>query len=138
MSDTRYMYKSKSLSSKTYSLLKKNHSDFMRNILKMESSTQLVMVYGEFGLYPLEIQVKVRMVPFWSKLLTGKTAKYHLKCIYFNCTCIEIIYYIWLGNNDTNIIWLCRELQNRLQKQYIQNWNSDVYNSPKCIKLQNV
>ena len=62
----------------------------MRNILKMKSSTPLFMVYGEFGRYPLEIQVKVRMIKFWSKL--ARTAKYHLKCIDFYCICMETIF----------------------------------------------
>ena len=61
--------------SKTYSLLKNIHLDFMRNILTMKSSTPLVIVYGEFGRYPLEIQVKVRRIKCRSKLLTGKNNK---------------------------------------------------------------
>ena len=127
----------------------------MRNILKMKSSTPLVMVYGEFGRYPLEIQVKVRMIKFWSKLLTGKNSKISFKMylllLYLHrnniYSCKWILYiekilqdvglnYIWLSNNVTNIKWLCREVQNRLQMQYIQKWNSDVYNSPKCINYR--
>ena len=135
--------------------LEKIHLDFMRNILKMKSSTPLVMVYGEFGRYPLEIQVKVRMIKFWSKLLTGKNSKISFKMylllLYLHrnniYSCKWILYiekilqdvglnYIWLSNNVTNIKWLCREVQNRLQMQYIQKWNSDVYNSPKCINYR--
>ena len=41
----------------------------------MKSSTPLVMLFGEFGRYPLEIQVRVRMIKFWSKLLNGKNTK---------------------------------------------------------------
>ena len=32
--------------------LEKFHLDFMRNILKMKSSTPLVMIYEKFGRYP--------------------------------------------------------------------------------------
>ena len=55
--------------------LEKIHLDFMKNILKMKSSNPLAMVNGEFGRYPLKIQVKVRMITFWSKLLPGKNSK---------------------------------------------------------------
>ena len=128
---------------------------FMRSMLKMKSSTQLVMVYGEFGRYPMEIQVKVRMIKFWSKLLTGKNSKIsckmyllllhlHRNNIY---SCKWILYiekilqdvglkYIWLSNNVTNINWPCIEVQNRLRMQYVQKWNSDIYNSPKCINYR--
>ena len=44
--------------------------------------------------------------------------------------------YIRLSNVVTNINWLCREVQNRLQTQYIQEWNSVVHNSPKCINCR--
>ena len=44
--------------------------------------------------------------------------------------------YIWLSNNVTNINWLCIEVRNRIQMQYKQKWNSDVYNSPKCINYR--
>lgn len=33
------------------------------------------MVYRELGRYPLEIQVKTRMIAYSSKLLTGKETK---------------------------------------------------------------
>ena len=37
------------------------------------------MVYGEFGRFPLSIQVKVRMLKFWAKILTGKNSKISFK-----------------------------------------------------------
>jgi hypothetical protein len=33
------------------------------------------MVYGELGVYPFSVSVKVRMVNFWSKLVNGKESK---------------------------------------------------------------
>ena len=59
--------------------LEKIHLDFLRVILKMKSNTPLVMVYGEFGRFPLSIQVKVRMVKLWAKILTGKNSKISFK-----------------------------------------------------------
>ena len=45
-------------------LLEKNHLDFLKMILKMKSSTPLIMIYGEFGRFPLDTQVKTRMIKF--------------------------------------------------------------------------
>ena len=53
-------------------LEKKNHLDFLKSILRMKISTPLIMVNGEFGLFPLEIQIKTRIMKFWAKILTGK------------------------------------------------------------------
>ena len=30
------------------------------------------MIYGELGRYPTEINIKVRMISYWSKLIMGK------------------------------------------------------------------
>ena len=45
----------------------------------MKSSTPLAMVYGEFGRFPLAIQIKIRMIKFWTKILTGKNNKISFK-----------------------------------------------------------
>ena len=42
-------------------LMEKNHLDFLKSILKLKKSTPNVMVYGEFGRYPLEIIIKTRI-----------------------------------------------------------------------------
>ena len=33
------------------------------------------MVNGELGRYPLEIDIKVRMISYWCKLIRGKQSK---------------------------------------------------------------
>ena len=123
--------------------LEKIHLDFLKSILKMKSSTPLIMIYGEFGRFPLEIQVKTRMIKFWAKILTGKNTKIsykmyelllylHNKDIY-SCKwilCIQNILqdvglnYIWITKTVPNINWLCREVKVRLEMQFVQKWNS--------------
>jgi hypothetical protein len=34
------------------------------------------MIYGELGRYPLEIDIKRRIISFWAKLLSGKELKF--------------------------------------------------------------
>ena len=55
--------------------LEKTHLNFLKSILRMKSSTPLIMVYGEFGRFPLEFQTKTRMIKFLVKILTGKNTK---------------------------------------------------------------
>ena len=53
-----------------------NHLDiFRKKVLKTKKSTLHVMVYGESGKYPLQIAVNIRLIKFWSKLLTEKNNK---------------------------------------------------------------
>lgn len=136
-------------------LLEKVHLDFLKGILKMKSSTPNSIVYGEFGRFPLEIQVKLRMIKYWSKILCGKDTKFSyrmyliLYCLHknniFSCKLISYIEkilqdvglnYIWLNNDVTNVNWLCTEVQKRLQLQFIQNWHSNIQESPKCLNYR--
>jgi hypothetical protein len=39
------------------------------------SMTPNFIVYGESGRYPLEIDIKVRMISCWCKLIQGKQSK---------------------------------------------------------------
>ena len=44
--------------------------------------------------------------------------------------------YIWITKTVPNINWLCREVKDRLEMQFVQKWNSDVLASPKCINYR--
>lgn len=135
--------------------IEKIHLDFLRSVLKMKKSTPHVMIYGEFGRFPLDISIKVRMINYWSKLITGKEDKLsykmynvllylHRNNIYSSkwIICIQNIlqsvglHYVWIDNHVYNIKSLCNEVKNRLECQFIQVWNSDVYNSSKCINYR--
>ena len=135
--------------------LEKIHLDFLKSILRMKSSTPMIMVYGEFGRFPLEIQIKTRMIKFWAKILTDKNTKISHKIYNFllylhnnniySCKWISCIQktlqdvglnYIWISNNKENINWLCREAKSRLEMQCVQKWNSDVQASPKCVNYR--
>ena len=50
------------------SLLEKLHLKFCKHILYANNRTPNAMVYGELGRFPLIINIKVRMISFWSKL----------------------------------------------------------------------
>ena len=56
------LYRSEITGFESIQILEQIHTKFMKNILKMKNSTPNIMVYGEFGRFPLEIQAKVRMI----------------------------------------------------------------------------
>ena len=37
-----------------------------KHILNLKKSTPSFMIYGEFGIYPLEIDIKNRLISFWT------------------------------------------------------------------------
>jgi hypothetical protein len=53
-------------------IIERVHLKFCKMLLHMKSSTPLFMVYGELGRYPLEIDIKIRMVSYWAKFIDGK------------------------------------------------------------------
>ena len=42
---------------------------FCKLLLKLKTSTPSYMIYGELGLFPIEIDVKLRMISYWARLL---------------------------------------------------------------------
>ena len=36
--------------------------------------------------------------------------------------------YVWLNNDVQNIESFCKSVTNRLQCQFVQNWNNDLFN----------
>jgi hypothetical protein len=50
-------------------IIERVHLKFCKLLLRLIVSTPNFMVYGELGKYPLEIDIKVRMISYWSKLI---------------------------------------------------------------------
>ena len=59
--------------------IEKVHLDFIRSILKMKKRTPLIMVYVEFGRYPIKFKQKRELfkiiIKHWSNILTDKYSK---------------------------------------------------------------
>jgi hypothetical protein len=45
------------------------------NFIIEKNKAYLSMIYGELGRYPIEIDVKMRIISFWTKLCCGKESK---------------------------------------------------------------
>ena len=51
-------------------IIERVHLTFCKLLLHVKTSTSNVMVYGELGRYPIDIDIKVRMISYWSKLIS--------------------------------------------------------------------
>ena len=56
----------------TMIFLKKIHLKFCKILLNLKTSTPSYMVYGELGRYPIYIDIKIRTVCYWARLIIGK------------------------------------------------------------------
>lgn len=48
---------------------------FLKLTLCVEKNTCIDFVYGELRTYPLDIDIKVKMINYWSRLIDGKHEK---------------------------------------------------------------
>ena len=62
--------------SKNIDCLEKIQLRFCTLLLKSKSSTPNYMIYGELVRFPIEIDIKIKMVSFWARLLLGKKQNY--------------------------------------------------------------
>jgi hypothetical protein len=56
-------------------ILGKVHLKFCKIIIHLKATTPNCMIYGELDRYPLDIDIKLRNILYWSKLITGKDIK---------------------------------------------------------------
>ena len=73
------------------------------------------MVDGELGRYPISIDIKVRMIKFWCKLIIGKQSKLSHICykLLYNKKCLRDGFSLWkkniqdiLNKSGLSYIWL--------------------------------
>jgi hypothetical protein len=103
-----------------------------------KTSTPNYMIYGELGRYPVEIDIKIRIISFWAKIICGKQSK--ISCIMYSlshhlkvCVChiLEkpVSFNIFFKHFIHLISKFCCEYK-WCDKLYIMH---DIYNSPKAF-----
>jgi len=137
------------------SIIEKMYLKFLKMSLKVNTSTCTNMVYGELGRYPISIVIKVKMLSFWSRIITGDTNKISYlmyKCMYemdkqgiqefkWINEIREILdsvglSYVWQEQNPRNGSWLKSHVQQTLKDQFVQKWNSEIWSMNKCINYR--
>ena len=118
------------------------------------------MLYGELGIYPLEIQIKTQIIGYWLKINTSHDNKitkqlyntllrFTRNGIYLSrwISYVHVLLlqngfgYVWLNdfiNTDFNTDSFKVDFKERLILQYIQQWQSSVKESRKCVLYKHV
>lgn len=98
---------------------------FFKSLYYLKRSTPNFMIYGEFGIFPLRIEIQSRMISFWTKLLN-----------YHNNKLSSVMYMILLSLNRQEIknAWIL-EVKNILVQCGMSGfWDLQVVNNPKWLK----
>ena len=128
---------------------------FLKYTLNFKKSTPTYMIYGELGIKPFSLDIKARVISFWSKLVTNQDNKLSsliytvihrthkgnvIKSKYIKN--IENILNacgfsgIWESQNVQSLKWFNLAISQRLQDQYIQTWSSLVDSSSSGINFK--
>ena len=95
--------------------IEKVHNDFLKRILNVKKSTPHIMVYREFGRFPVSLHIKKRIINFWSNMLLGKRSNlsYRLYYVLYSDYIAGRYNYPWLSNVNSileevgkNEIWI--------------------------------
>lgn len=133
-------------------IIEQVHLKFLKYLLHMKKSTPNFMVYGESGRYPLDINIKTRIISYWCKLLKGGDDKlasclyrfsyFHFAVNNFETSWIKCVKQtldmcgysnIFYLQNGEYCKWLKSSIRLRLMDQFQQSWYSDVQNMPKGL-----
>ena len=131
-------------------LIEKLHLKFCKHILDVKQSTPNFMVYGELGRYPISINIKVRMISFWCKLVNSYGLKMSSKLYHVlrnvNSPWIKYVHnildecglsYLWYWYYHDVMHVECKQtVLLTLTDQFKQKWNSDMFDSSKGINYK--
>lgn len=142
------LYGSEVMGIEKYDNIEKVHLQFMKRILGVRISTPNFFVYGELGRYPLNINISIKMLCFWARLLeSDKLSSKIYKLIYnlhieerFKSKFIESISnilsetglnFVFLNQLPVNPNWIKVNVKQILIDQFIQKWRAGIANSSR-------
>jgi len=93
----------------------------------MRNSTPNYMVFGESGRFPLEIEIKLKVITLWYKLITGSKSSSMLYNLMFKFNVMGNTEFKWLAfvksilnNTGLNYIWNHQEIFT-VKKRMVKN-----------------
>lgn len=129
--------------------IEKVHLHFLKKTLGVRKSTSNYMVYGESGRYPLQIQIKIRMLNFWKRLVENPdklsgilyrllfklhgTQNFHFKWIEFikNIFVETGLFFVWNGQHTLHKEDIKGPIKQIFWDNFIQNWYSSMSHSSR-------
>ena len=125
-------------------LVERLHRTFLKRLINVKSSTSNSALYGEFGRYPLAINVKVRIMKYFIKLFQYKQNNCIFQAImnmsnklhtntnidWFNNVKFMFesngFYEIWLFPSSVNLKAFTPVFCNRFIDNYLIHWHIDI------------
>ena len=134
------------------------HLKFCKLVLKVKSSTPNCMIYGELGRLPLHLQIKQRVISYWSNLLISNDNKLSsiMYKILYDSYVTDVYHDKWLDfvrnelySNGLGYVWEQQAEQSvvrtisfyyseRMSDQFKQSWKTDLENSGKCALYRDI
>lgn len=124
---------------------------FLKHALNIKNSTPNYIVYGEVGVYPLEVEIKARMISYWSKLNspdkfgTLATHVYYATRSFYNNNIItsRSLYFKWIHSIKTtlnnigysgiwdshsfpNAKWFSKAAKQKLRDLFLVEWYQNI------------
>lgn len=120
---------------------------YYKHLLNLKKSTPSIMIYGELGIYPIQVDIHTKMVSFWTKLVKPDNFKLssimyamlmslqtHSNNDYQWLKCLKQIFVdcgvpgIWAAQNTDRPKWLINSMNLKLKDLYLQKWRESVNN----------
>ena len=125
---------------------------FCKIILHLKQSTPNYIVYGELGIFPISLQIKIHMIKFWCRLVRGNETKfstllYELLHVYYTDYGYESKWLkfiknilddcgmsnVWQNQTVFSSLWISKCIEQKLKDQFIQFWYSEMFKSPQAL-----
>lgn len=136
-------------------IIERLHLQFCKYILRLKRSTPNAFVYGELGRYPIKMNIQVKMIKFWGKLIVNeRSIAGSLYRVLYNrenekkiskwFSCVKNILekcglaYIWISQNFRTTKHLGEMVKRRLHDQYIQEWRTTLNDMSKAVIYREV
>ena len=130
---------------------------FLKIILNLKPSTPTCMVLGEAGVYPIDVDVKSRMLAFWYKLkLDCNSDSKKMSCLFLSLISRQYEFTehksAWLGyvyqtldqlgltylkHNQTLSVQKFKDIvKQKLRDQFLQSWSEQLNTSNMCMNYR--
>ena len=90
-------------------IIERIHTEFLRKITKSRKSMPKYILYAELGRHSVQIDVKLRIINYWSSILNGKHSKFGY----------QIFMYMYKSNHNYKWLNSIRSVLNNCGMNYI-------------------
>ena len=127
------------------------HTKYLKHVLFVHKKTSNDIVYGELGVYPIDVNINCRMLNYWVRLITGRNSKLsyimycclwqldeqglysspwliHIRNICNNCDMSGV----WNSQTVVNPTWFKKAVERRLKDHWITLGSANLVSKSIC------